>query len=201
MSWMLKHTGPWIIVSSKVHIGCLLNPFDSRLISPLWAKAPLNFELWQPGFGKNAMFSYLKKETKKTKTCYERQLGFYIRTHHWWFRQTGITIPGNGGVETLQLWTTRTILSVKMDRENSLTLLLPECGSNPIHSDPQSKPPTHCTTETCYNLRCHKLLAWPVYALQLKGEYCSRLWSGDRLNAVAMLSVFPFYPHLSVYMY
>jgi hypothetical protein len=56
--------------------------------------------------------------------------------------QTGIIIPGNGGVGTLQLWTTRTILSVKMDRENSLTLLLLEWGSNPIPSDPQSEPPT-----------------------------------------------------------
>jgi hypothetical protein len=36
-------------------------------------------------------------------------------------QQTGIIIPGNGGVGTLQLWTTRSILSVKMDRENSLT--------------------------------------------------------------------------------
>jgi hypothetical protein len=33
--------------------------------------------------------------------------------------------------------TTRTILSVKMNRENSHTLLCPEWGSNPIPSDPQ----------------------------------------------------------------
>jgi hypothetical protein len=46
--------------------------------------------------------------------------------------------PVDGGVGTLQLWTTRTILSVKMDRENSLTLFWPEWGSNPIPSDPQS---------------------------------------------------------------
>jgi hypothetical protein len=61
-------------------------------------------------------------------------------------RQTGITIPGNGGVWTLQLWISRTILSVKMDRENSITLLLPKWGSNPIPSDLQSEPPADCAT-------------------------------------------------------
>jgi hypothetical protein len=39
-----------------------------------------------------------------------------------------------------------TILSVKMDRENSLTLLLPDWGSNPIPSDPESEPPTDFAT-------------------------------------------------------
>jgi hypothetical protein len=48
--------------------------------------------------------------------------------------------------DTSELVDTRTILSVKMDRENSLTLLLPEWGSNPIPSDPQSEPPTECAT-------------------------------------------------------
>jgi hypothetical protein len=61
-------------------------------------------------------------------------------------RQTGIIISGNGGVGTLQLWSTRTILSVKMDRENSLTLLWPQWGSNPVPSDPQSEPPIDCAT-------------------------------------------------------
>jgi hypothetical protein len=56
------------------------------------------------------------------------------RHDNWGFtsaRQTGITIPRNAGIGTLQLWTTRTILSVKMDRENSLTslgILLPCYG-------------------------------------------------------------------------
>jgi hypothetical protein len=52
-----------------------------------------------------------------------------------WSHYTDTSEPVDGGV---QLWTTRTILSVKMDRENSLTLLWPEWGSNPIPSDPQS---------------------------------------------------------------
>jgi hypothetical protein len=51
-----------------------------------------------------------------------------------WSHYTDTSEPVDGGV----LWTTRTILSVKMDRENSLTLLWPEWGSNPIPSDPQS---------------------------------------------------------------
>jgi hypothetical protein len=33
-----------------------------------------------------------------------------------------------------------------MDRENSLTLLWPEWGSNPMPSDPQSKPLIDCAT-------------------------------------------------------
>jgi hypothetical protein len=37
-------------------------------------------------------------------------------------------------------------LSVKMDRENSLTLLCPEWGSNIIPSDPQSEPLIDCAT-------------------------------------------------------
>jgi hypothetical protein len=52
-----------------------------------------------------------------------------------WSQYTDTSEPVDGGV---QLWTTRTILSVKMDREHSLTLLWPEWGSNPIPSDPQS---------------------------------------------------------------
>jgi hypothetical protein len=40
-----------------------------------------------------------------------------------------------------QLGTTRTILS-EMNMENSLTLLLPKWGSNPIPSEPQSETPT-----------------------------------------------------------
>jgi hypothetical protein len=51
-----------------------------------------------------------------------------------WSHYIDTSEPVDGGV---QLWTTRTIVSVKMDRENSLTLL-PEWGSNPIPSDPQS---------------------------------------------------------------
>jgi hypothetical protein len=51
-----------------------------------------------------------------------------------WSHYTDTSEQVDGGV----LWTTRTILSVKMDRENSLTLLWPEWGSNPIPSDPQS---------------------------------------------------------------
>jgi hypothetical protein len=39
-----------------------------------------------------------------------------------WSHYTDTSEPVDGGV---QLWTTRTILSVKMDRENSLTLLCP----------------------------------------------------------------------------
>jgi hypothetical protein len=52
-----------------------------------------------------------------------------------WSHYTDTSEPVDGGV---QLWTTKTILSVKMDWENSLTLLWPELGSSPIPSDPQS---------------------------------------------------------------
>jgi hypothetical protein len=45
-----------------------------------------------------------------------------------WSHYTDTSEPVDGGV----LWTTRTILSVQMDRENSLTLLWPEWGSYPI---------------------------------------------------------------------
>jgi hypothetical protein len=50
-----------------------------------------------------------------------------------WSHYTGTSEPVDGGVGTLQLWIIRTILSVKMD---SLILLWPEWGSNPIPSDP-----------------------------------------------------------------
>jgi hypothetical protein len=56
-----------------------------------------------------------------------------------WSHYTDTSEPVDGGVGTLRLWTTRTILSVKMDRENRLTLLWPEWGSSLIPSDPQSE--------------------------------------------------------------
>jgi hypothetical protein len=61
---------------------------------------------------------------------------------------TDTSEPVDRGVGILQLWTTRTILSVKMDRENCLTLLWPEWawGSNPIPSDRQSEPLIDCAT-------------------------------------------------------
>jgi hypothetical protein len=43
-----------------------------------------------------------------------------------WSHYTDTSEPVDGGVRTLQLWTTRKILSVKMDRENSITLLWPK---------------------------------------------------------------------------
>jgi hypothetical protein len=81
----------------------------------------------------------------QVKTCsctYTHMLGFVIalrpqtpkHIRGGWSRYTDISEPVDGGVGTLQLWTTWTILSVKMDRENSLTLLWPEWGSNPIPS-------------------------------------------------------------------
>jgi hypothetical protein len=63
-----------------------------------------------------------------------------------WSQYTDTSEPIDGGVGTLLLWTTRTILSVKMDRENSLTLLWSDWGSNPMPSDPQAEPLIDCTT-------------------------------------------------------
>jgi hypothetical protein len=55
-----------------------------------------------------------------------------------WSHYTDTSEPVDGGEGTLQLLTTRTVLSVKMDKENSLTLLWPEWRLNPIPaSDPQ----------------------------------------------------------------
>jgi hypothetical protein len=93
-----------------------------------------------------------------------------------WSHYTDTSEPVDGGVGTLQLWTTRTIL---MDRENSLTLLWPKWGSNPMPSDPQSELLIDCATGSGSQERRNVLISHAEkrqYLLSVtRGDY-NRTW-------------------------